>query len=552
MSLSVYCVDIPEAEEITASSQGQQPFSDARDTVEGTNDVSYATLEPGQWTLDGSKQIMPDAPKGIWWNSKISNAIGAFETVPVLHYQLEQRISSSGITFTFCPAEQLWCNMVQISWYRGEQLLSQIRAWPNSPKWVLQHTVEGYDRVEIIPYAVNLPNRFIKIQKIELGQNRKFTEEELVSVRHKSKIDALLCSITPESMELVLRKQGEICFLPHRHKLMLFKDEQLVATQHIRSSSRQGNDYYTIRSEAGAGLLQELFLGGVYTNEPLDSLLKQIFEDGRYELHPLLAGERITGYLPACKKAKALQQLTFAVGAQALITETGDFFIRPLYESVLASFDRENIFADINATTYARYGRVELAAHTYALSENEVTLLYQHEVYGNDVLFTFSTPHHSYQITGGRLVETGANYVRITASGPVTVVAKTYSHTAQICSKENPAATPEEITNTLHINTMTLINKDNAQRILDRVYALAQYRQEFVQKVNVQNQKVGRCAVSLSPWDTKLSGYLVEMDSTFTHGGQQGKIRILGTELPLEGRFCYSGEVFAGEREVVC
>jgi len=551
MSLSVYCLDVPEIGEITASSQGQQPFSAARDTVVGAKDLSYATLESGQWTLDGSKQLLPDTPKGMWWSSQISDGQGNFKTPLVLQYNLEQSISTSGITFTFCPAEQLWCSKVQIRWYREGQLVSQIVAAPDRPKWVLQHAVEGYDQVQIVLYSTNIPNRFAKIQKIELGQNKEFTEEELVSVRHKSKIDALLCSVTPETMEVVLRNQDNIRFLPHRHKLKLFKDGQLIATHRICSGSRQGSDFYTIRSEAGAGLLEERFFGGVYTNVPLDSLLKQIFGVGNYILHPLLSGEKISGYLPACTKAKALQQLMFAAGAQVFVTEDGNYSIRPLNQSVAGSFGKESIFADINATTYAPYGRVELSAHTYTPSEKVVTLLHQHGVYGHNVLFTFSTPHHSYQITGGTLVETGANYLRISASGPVTVLAKTYSHTAQICSKENPAATPEEETNTLRIHTMTLIHNGNVQRALERVYALAQYRQEFVQKVNVQNQKAGHYAISLSPWNTKLGGYLVEKDSTFTHGSQQAKICILGAELPLEGRFRYSGEVYAGEQEVV-
>ena len=178
-------------------------------------------------------------------------------------------------------------------------------------------------------------------------------------------------------------------------------------------------------------------------------------------------------------------------------------------------------------------------------------MIQDEEIIGEDVLVTFDNPHHSYAITGGEITASDANWVKITASGAVTVTGKTYTHNSITHTKRNPAAVAKEQSNYIAVSEVTLIHSGNAKQALDRLFNVYQLRQMTDQEVVVTDQRAGDLAASVTPWNSQTRGFISSMDSTLTQNGHTAIINIQGVEVSLEAVYMYSGEIYSGGMEVV-
>ena len=242
-------------------------------------------------------------------------------------------------------------------------------------------------------------------------------------------------------------------------------------------------------------------------------------------------GKTLTGYLPVCTRRQALQQIAFAVGAAVATQGDGTIALLLPEETVSGSFTDEEIFAGAKLKQELPVAAVALYVHGFTPDDEEKVLLKEAEILGEDVLFVFSEPYHSYQITGGSLVESDANWVKITADGPVTLTAKKYRHTVSVRRKENPKATAAEKGNVVTVEKATLIHADNADAALQRLYNYHTMRDLLTQDVVVTGQQAGQMVESLSPWCVPVIGHIVSMESEFTNTGHTANVQIRGREV---------------------
>ena len=175
----------------------------------------------------------------------------------------------------------------------------------------------------------------------------------------------------------------------------------------------------------------------------------------------------------------------------------------------------------------------------------------EEEIDGENVLITFASPHYDYEITGGELTEYADNWVKVTASGLVTLKAKAYTHNTRSHIKRNPEATAKERGNSLSVKEATLINSGNVYEALDRLYSAVQQRQTVSQPVIVKNQTAGQIASSMTAWGTIARGFISSMNSVITQNGHIADIQIQGIEVKLDSVWFYSGEIYSGGQEVV-
>lgn len=131
MSLSVRYLDAPEGAQQAAQASGDtgQSFSSFPGILSGAADTPYATLEPGVWTLDGTRRILPDAPSGVgWWSGSRSNDSGRFSTAPQIVISFPAPYTATGLTFVFSPGTEQWCSELSLKWYNGQTLLKEVTA----------------------------------------------------------------------------------------------------------------------------------------------------------------------------------------------------------------------------------------------------------------------------------------------------------------------------------------------------------------------------------------------------------------------------------------
>lgn len=549
MSLKVKYLDVPEGAQETAQVEGQgQPFSVAAKLTTGTENNAYATLEPAGWPLDGNRDILPDDPKDFWWSAESSDAEGFFAIPPVITVSLPEVHTATGLTFTFSPATEEWCSEIRVTWYNGTTLLMEASAFPDAPTWILQKAVEGFDKVRIEFVRTNHPNSFAKLQLVEIGQTVWFGQGELTGVHLVNEVDPTLSELTVDTMTVRIRDKQNRQLLPQKNqRVELYRNEKKIAQQYITESSREAQKSYTFSCQSVIGLLENEYLGGIYTETPVEEVLADVLDGFPYALSAGFAGSTITGYLPICTRREALQQLTFALGA--MVTTQGDGLIRidPIPQTVSGMFAKQEIFLGGKTETAPRVAKVEVVAHSYSPSSETDTLLDAEHISGEDVMVSFTEPHHSYAISGGTITGSGANWVTVTANAEVTLTGKKYIHSTTHHTKRNPAATVAERNNSHIVENATLIHRGNVAPVLNRLYEITQLRQTLSQRAAITNQVAGHYVTSEGEEGMQIRGYITSMESDLTSYGQTASITILGMEVPAQIVHFFAGELYAGE-----
>lgn len=554
MSLEINYIDAPEGaqEKMTAVGESGNALSDASLIATGARDVPYATLEPGIWKLNGTMHILPDDPDPGWWSLERSENDGRFSKPPIITISFPVPYGSTGFTFRFSPSTQQWCSEIKGTWYNGQTLIIEKTYYPTGANWILQETVESFDKVVFELLATNNPSQFAKIQKIEIGRTVLFGADEIISARLVNEVDPSLCELTVDTMSFEMHDPQERSFLPQENqRVELLQDGKLRASHYITSSTRKAKSNYSISCQSSIGLLNDDFMGGLYTEKPLKELVAEILNGWEFEIDEQFTGKTVTGYLPVCSQREALQQVSFAVGALISTQDSTKIRLLPISTTVNARFQNSDILLGGSVKTAPRYARVSVKSHTYTKTDIVETLMEEEEIEGATETITFTAPHYDYAITGGKILDSGINWVKISASGPVTLTAKTYLHTTRTHSKTNPEATAKERGNHIYVSECTLINSGNAQETVERLYTAKQRRQTVNQDVVVSGQKAGQVASSMTPWGTVTRGYISSMDSTITQNGHVASIQIQGIEVTLESVWFYSGEIYSGGQEVV-
>lgn len=554
MSLEIIYIDAPEGaqDEMAVSGANGAAFADASLLVPGAADVPYATLEPGVWKLDGTRKLLLDTAAVGWWSCERSGDDGRFETPPRITLKFSVPYSATGLTFVFSPSTEQWCSEIHVAWYNGQTLLQEGTYYPDDGNWVLNQAVESFDQIQIELQATNHPGHFAKIQRIEVGRVMSFGKEELTNVRLVNEVDPALCVLTADTLNFeVIDRKNRTLIPQENQRIELMKDGALKAVQYIVSSTRESRNQYKITCQSAIGLLEDTFLGGIYEDVPLEEFVRDILGPWHFEISSYFAGVTVTGYLPVCTQREAVQQLAFAIGAIVSTQDGEKIRFLPVPTVVSSKFRASDVFLGGSVKTSPRVAKVEVVSHRYSLSDTEEILIHDEEMAGENVIVTFESPHHSYSIVGGEITDSGANWVKITANGAVTVTGKTYLHSSITHTKRNPAAVAKEQSNYVSVSDVTLIHSGNAKQALERLFNVYRLRQVTEQEVAVREQNAGDYVASVTPWGSQTRGFISSMDSTLTQNGHTAVINIQGVEVSLEAVYMYAGEIYSGGMEVV-
>ena len=533
MSLSVKYIDAPVGaqEEASATATESQPFSDANLIASGAADIPYATLEPFSWSLDGSRDLLDDDPKSTgWWSKDRTDENGRFAEPPVIMVSFPQPYTATGLTFVFWPSMNQWCDEIEVTWYNGNEVLENVTDYPDGPSFILTKAVEGFDSINVKILKTNIPGQFAKLQQIQIGQIVVFMHDEITRVSLLNEIDPSLCELSTDTLTIEIMEKKDRALIPQKNQAMyLIRDGVQIASQYITDSSRENQRFYTFSCQSAVGRLEDEFLGGIYNVSSVDSLLSAVLEGFAADWTPF-SGKTVTGYLPVCTKREALQQIAFAIGA--VVTTQGDGAIRliPLGENVEAEFTGDNIFSGAKVSREAQTATVQVLSHRYTASNETETLMENEDVNGSNVLYVFSDPHYGYSIFGGSIVASGENWVRISASGSVTLTGKKYLHSTSVRKLENQYATAAEKGNVVSVENATLVHSGNVEDVLFRLYDYTTMKNVLTEDVVVEGQKAGQKAKSINPWGNYTVGYITSMESEFTNSGHTANITIRGKE----------------------
>ena len=317
---------------------------------------NVATLEWNHTILDGSAQEFPDNPEPDvfgFWSGAMSGADGLFENPPTLDMFFGSQRRSRGFTFYFYPHTDDYASMVRITWYSShddEDVIQSSIYELNYNLAAAHESVGGWRRVKFEFLSTNIPFRYIKLYGINFGISGDLSDREISSARILEEIDPTSESLSVNTMNAIIRTRNSI-FSPitspdyddmmmARQMLEMRRDGILFGKFFLDpkgwADPHQDGIEFELFSGDAIGVMDSCrFMGGMYVDEPVTSILDEIFgivfPTGtiKYVLDPAFEGELINGWIPIVTCAAALQHICFALNATADTARIGDVYIYP-------------------------------------------------------------------------------------------------------------------------------------------------------------------------------------------------------------------------------
>lgn len=284
---------------------------------------------------------------------------------------------------------------------------------------------------------------------------------------------------------------------------------------YLRSVTRVGPDHYLLYGLTPAGRLTRMpHAGGIYTGERAGDVIADICGDVPVIVKSNLADVRLYGWLPYVKPENAsardnLAQVLFALGAYLGTDLNGVLRVQTYWDGMAAVISGDRIYNDA-AVPYAQaVASVTVAEHQYIPGDEDVTL-FEGTALEGDVI-TFDGPAHSLSAEGFSILDSGANWARLSA-GTGTLTGKAYDHTTRDIREAVTAGAEENVKTEDSCTLISLVNsRAAAQRLADYYRCLETIECSIV----AQAERPGYVVGVYHPYDKRIvPACISNMDTT--------------------------------------
>ena len=284
-------------------------------------------------------------------------------------------------------------------------------------------------------------------------------------------------------------------------EVFCYSEDNLMGKFYFEELIQTGTNRYKISAVSIIGrLLDSKHYGGIYVQVPAAQVFSSILNGIPYAIDPDVAGSTVTGYLPIALRRDNLQQLLAATGSTVHVDNTGAVQITSMSPVSSGSFDSSRCYDGGRVITNKPVTGVKVTEHNYFKAGNVITL-FSDGVDGEE-LIEFNEPYHSLSIEGGTIVESGANFARISAKGTVTLTGQPYTHVTRIVTAGTVGTGSTE--NVKTVSSCYLANPQIAQALADRFYAYLQCNRTITQGVLTGTEKAGDVVSVINPYTMEL------------------------------------------------
>ena len=287
--------------------------------------------------------------------------------------------------------------------------------------------------------------------------------------------------------------------------LTYFNRGRQIGIFYVQSITRNGPTHYTISATSAIGMLIEgLHYGGIYTGQTVAEILPSICGTVPYTVKTNLRDIALYGWLPVASPRDNLSQVLFAVGAILKTDLDGVLHIEELWDGISGALGKDRMYMGPSVDYDAKVTQVVVTEHQY-VEGGDSRELFDGTTQDGDII-TFSAPVYNIQASGFTILESNANYAKVT-SGAGTLTGVEYLHrTRQITRAVSTAREP----NVKTVTDATLVSVLNSQAVADRI---AQYY-ECTETINTdsvyQGESPGDVLTAWNPYDLELVPACVE------------------------------------------
>lgn len=275
-------------------------------------------------------------------------------------------------------------------------------------------------------------------------------------------------------------------------------------TFYLEAVERVGENNYRLTGTSSIGLLfKKPHAGGLYTGETVEAIVRDIFGILPVEIKTSIKDIRLYGWLPYAngKDRSARDNLVdvlFAIGAGITTDYNGTPRIHPLWDGASGAIPIDKIYQGVNVTHEPAVTEVRVTEHQY-IPGSEVKTLFEGTPVEKDPV-VFSEPMHSLSASGFSILESGANWARLSA-GTGTLTGKTYIHTTREVTEP---VTPDADENIKTESACTLVSLTNSRAVARRLAAYYACRETIDASILASWQSAGNVAVIYHPYEKKM------------------------------------------------
>ena len=296
-----------------------------------------------------------------------------------------------------------------------------------------------------------------------------FEDDDIRSAQIYRATSLIADSWEPNTLNATVRcSDSSILEFEQDTRLTYVHSTDLPAYFYIQDITRTGPDEYAISAMSAIGRLihGEQHYGGIYTGQTVGQVIPEICGPVPCVVKTNLQDVQIYGWLPIASRRDNLAQVLFAVGAWIRDDLDGVLHIERLWDGYTANITQAQIYQGPSMSYGAKVTQVVVTEHQYVQGGEEVTLFEGQSQQGD--IITFSEPAYNLRASGFSILESNANYAKITA-GNGTLIGSAYIHnTRQISADVSQAAEPNVVT----VSDATLVSLVNSSDVAQR---LAQY-----------------------------------------------------------------------------
>ena len=295
-----------------------------------------------------------------------------------------------------------------------------------------------------------------------------------------------------------------------------------MQTYYLRSITRTGATSYRLVAWSAVGLLAAMaHKGGIYTGQTVAEVVKEICGNVPVVVKSVFANTKLYGWLPYCqpkadRRGKSardnLVQVLFAIGAYLTTDLNGVLHIDALWDGASSTIGSNRMYASGGKVSYSDpISAVTVTEHQYIAGTDEKELFSGTSQQGD--IITFSEPMHSLTATGFTILESGANYAKI-SSGSGSLKGKTYIHNARLVTQ---TVTENAAENVKSVTDATLVSLVNSSAVAKRLADYYKCRETITNGIVSGQEKPGHVVNVYHPYDKKMvSACIVSLDTTMS------------------------------------
>lgn len=331
-------------------------------------------------------------------------------------------------------------------------------------------------------------------------------------------LDESSLSFDTVSVEVCTKTIGaQLSALPNNTPIIVYRGGEIKARFVSSGVSRIGPVTYQLTGRSPMGALTGMVhTGGIYTGETVEEVVKEICGNIPSLIKSVYAGVKLYGWLPYAdgKERSArdnLAQVLFAIGAYLRTDLNGVLRIEPLWDGTASLIDVDRSYTGGTVKYDSPISAVTVTEHQY-VAGTEVKELFSGTAQNGDII-TFSEPMHSLSATGFTILESGANYAKISA-GTGALTGKAYIHNTRLITQPVTAGAVENIKS---VTDATLVSLVNSYAVAKRLADYYRCRETITNDIVSGHEKPGHVVSVYHPYDKKMvSACIQSLDTTMS------------------------------------